>query len=184
MKDSAKKGDLLVAAYTLVDPNFQGSVVLICDHDDASGSYGLMLNRPLHLPDDALEDYPFVKGNLYIGGPVQQNALQVLHPFGPRIPGAVRIVSGVWLGGDFEELQAGFSGGLLDQNACRFFLGYSGWGEHQLKGEFEQESWLAVPATAGLVLHTPSERLWLEAIRAGAELDPMFANFPEDPSMN
>ena len=39
------RGALLVAAPSLLDPNFQRSVVLVTEHTD-EGAMGLVLNRP------------------------------------------------------------------------------------------------------------------------------------------
>ena len=42
------RGQLLIATPTLRDPNFQRTVVLVCDHSEEA-AMGLVLNRPLEL---------------------------------------------------------------------------------------------------------------------------------------
>jgi putative AlgH/UPF0301 family transcriptional regulator len=45
-----KSGSVLLALDTLKDPNFDSTVVLICTYSKADGTYGLVLNRPSHMP--------------------------------------------------------------------------------------------------------------------------------------
>src|SRR6187431_504678 len=72
MSDSLR-GSLLVAAPTLLDPNFRRTVVLLAEHSD-EGAMGLVLNRPTDTPvTDALPDLAQLAGEeqvVYLGGPV------------------------------------------------------------------------------------------------------------------
>jgi len=179
-----ERGDLLVATASLIDPNFAHTVVLLCEHEPAKGSYGLILNRPIVAPDEVTERLPLAAGRLYQGGPVQIGVVQIMHTFGARIPGALEVVPGLWIGGDWEEIELGFKAGTLAAEDCRFFLGYSGWGEGQLAQEFATNSWIRAPGTAELVLGTEADRLWGAAVRAAGKENPLFANYPDDPSLN
>jgi putative transcriptional regulator len=73
-------GSILLARDELKDPNFDSTVVLICVHS-LEGSYGLVLNRPSHMPlseiFDGFHDSK-LKREIYIGGPVSQDELQIL----------------------------------------------------------------------------------------------------------
>ena len=61
MSDSLR-GSLLVAAPTLLDPNFRRTVVLLAEHSD-EGAMGLVLNRPTDTPvTDALPDLAQLAG--------------------------------------------------------------------------------------------------------------------------
>ncbi len=175
---------MLIATVALADANFHHTVVLICQHEDSAGTYGLVLNRPLTVPLGVRDEYPFLERHLYRGGPVQEEVLQVLHPYGGQVSGALEVLPGVWLGGDFEELRAGLTSGLLDVDACRFFLGYSGWDDGQLAVEFELNSWLKSRGNAELVFGTDSEVAWSRAIRQMAGDNPLYANFPANPIWN
>ena len=177
-----EKGQLLVASVRLIDPNFQRTVVLLCEHDDSS-SYGLVLNRRIDVPSDLHDRLPFLTDNLFLGGPVQPEILQVVHPY-EQVSGAREVIEGVWVGGNFEELQAGCQAGVLDPQACRFFLGYSGWSAGQLQEEFDGDSWLLVPATPALIFDVSPENIWREAIRARGRSEPLLANYPDDPRWN
>jgi len=179
-----RKGDLLVATMTLLDPNFQQTVVMLCEHEDEAGTYGLILNRPVHAPEEVLAQCPFAEGRLFEGGPVRPEALQVLHPFGEEVPGAQQVLPGVWFGADFEYLEMAFRTGIHDPAACRFFLGYSGWAPDQLAGEYKQRTWVKVPGTGEIVLNTAPAKMWSAAVRQRAGSNPMFAHYPENPMWN
>ncbi len=184
MSKLVAKGDLLIAPITLQDPNFVQGVVLICEHTPGEGSYGLILNQPVRPNSTLLEEFPYARKNLFNGGPVKPEILQVLHPYGEELSGSLKIVDGVWLGGDIEILQNGFEDGTFEPESCRFFLGYSGWGEDQLATEFDMHSWLRVAGDADLILHTTPDVVWNRAIRRLAENDPLYTNFPDFPSGN
>ncbi|MPY95154.1 MAG: hypothetical protein GEV08_19495, partial [Acidimicrobiia bacterium] len=89
--DSAglRPGRLVVATLLIGDENFDRSVVLLLDHDEA-GSVGVVLNRPtalavsVALPDwGELADEPAV---LYEGGPVQAGSVLALGRAGGSAP--------------------------------------------------------------------------------------------------
>lgn len=67
-------GALLVAAPTLVDPNFARTVIYMLDHR-GDGSVGVVLNRPSEVPlHDVLprwRDIASDPGRLFVGGPVE-----------------------------------------------------------------------------------------------------------------
>ncbi len=138
-----KSGALLLAR-DMSDPNFQAAAVLICQHGN-EGSYGLVLNRPSHMPLSEIFDKPMVwagdigrKQKVYIGGPVQPEELQILQVTEEPVPGSICVSPSVYLGGDWSEQE-----GVLDADtqALRMFLGYSGWGSGQLAQEVELKAW-------------------------------------------
>jgi putative transcriptional regulator len=185
MTPIATTGDFLIASSAVTDPSFQQSVVLVCDHDDEKGTHGLILNRPISLPKELLAVIPFPAPELlFRGGPVQPDALQVLHPFGDRIPGATRILNGLYIGGDFDVLTDLLAKGTVSPSFCRFFLGYSGWGPEQLQNEFAEGSWLRVRGSARMLRATAPDDLWAEAVRRLGRQEPVMAHFPLEPAWN
>jgi len=178
MDSVLEKGMLLVAGVELLDANFRHSVILLGAHEP-QGSYGLVLNRPVRPPAELRAEVPYLGERVYVGGPVQPEMLQVLHPYG-ELPDAAPILPGVFIGGDFDVLGDGILSGVFDRDLCRFFLGYAGWDHDQLYEECLQQSWLTAPATAELVLMTPPQQLWPAAVRACAVLDPVYRYFPDN----
>ena len=184
MHPEIKRGDLLIASASLLDPNFRRAVVLVCDHSATEGTFGLVLNRPVPVPTDVRESLPFEIESIYQGGPVRVEAMQVIHPYGERIPQCLQVFPGVWIGGAFDVLCRGFKEGAMDPRRCRFCLGYAGCGGGQLAEEFTQDAWLHVASSPALIYATPADKVWARAVRHYGESHPMFRFFPDDPTCN
>ena len=74
------KGQLLIAAPMLVDPNFHRTVVLIMEHSE-EGALGVVLNRPTELAvGEAVPDLAELADGdpVFAGGPVQPQAVIAL----------------------------------------------------------------------------------------------------------
>lgn len=159
MSETLGQGCLLVASPELLDPNFARSVVFVIAHD-ASGSFGLVLNRPLDLtldavleaPGDGAERVPVLRG-----GPVQPEVLQFLSA------GAAgrELLPGVAVGGALDELLGLARAGT----AVHAYSGYAGWGGGQLEDETREGSWIVAPASAAHVFRTPAGELWARVLR-------------------
>ena len=59
--NEVKSGDFLLAEPMLLDPNFQRTVVIICEHKDEEGSFGLIVNREADVQIEQLEDFLYLK---------------------------------------------------------------------------------------------------------------------------
>jgi putative transcriptional regulator len=178
-------GTFLISAPMMQDPNFRRSVVLLCEHNDREGTFGLILNRELdvHL-GDVLDEYVTYDPPLYMGGPVQRETLHVLHTRPDEIPGGIDLGNDVTWGGDFEVVQQIAKGGDAAPDNLRFFLGYAGWGPGQLEGELGEEAWIPAPGAADLVFDTDPDQLWRTILRRMGGEYAVLANFPDDPRMN
>src|SRR5687768_10768453 len=84
------RGQLLLDSGQLRGSFFHRSVVLICHHD-SDGAFGIVLNQPSKnkIGDALVADLPeqLKEEILYLGGPVQTNALTFLHS-DTYLPGA------------------------------------------------------------------------------------------------
>jgi putative transcriptional regulator len=135
-------GKMLVAEPFMLDPNFKRSVILICDHHEEDGSIGFVLNKTLDMKlNDLLATFPDFDAEVYYGGPVQTDTIHYIHTLGDLLPNSVKIMDGVWFGGDFDELKNLANLELLEAKDIRFFVGYSGWGAGQLHNEIITKSW-------------------------------------------
>ncbi len=134
-------GCILLARQSLLDPNFKGSKILICRHNE-QGAYGLVLNCVTHMPlSEVFEGQGFEAKNLrpiFIGGPVQSEELQVLQITENPAFGAMEILPNLFLGGEWASIQSILD---IDLKTSRLFLGYSGWGVGQLENEIAAGSW-------------------------------------------
>ena len=78
-KIKPEKGRLLISEPFLPDPNFERTVVLLCEHNE-EGSFGFVLNKPSILKvGEVMEDLTELENLVYVGGPVQQDTLHFIH---------------------------------------------------------------------------------------------------------
>ena len=177
-------GTLLVSRASMLDPNFDGTVVLICTHDEEEGTVGLTLNRPLEVPiQQVLPDATFLHDAevpLLWGGPVGTDCLHVLSGPDGDPESVLPILPGVFFGGSLELVRRVFKG----EGHLRFFLGYSGWSPGQLDEELAADAWFVVPGDTEEVWTTDWRLMWE---RLMAKLDPQLGwmeQLPEDPEVN
>lgn len=179
-----ERGRLLISEPFLPDPNFERTVVLLCEHND-EGSFGFVLNKPSILKvNEVMEEIGVVDNMVFVGGPVQQDTLHFIS----RAIGAtnaVEITDNIYWGGDFENLVTLTDTKQLLPADIRFFLGYSGWGPGQLDAELDQDSWIVCDyVTNQLLFDTPPELLWRKALDNMGGRYSVISNYPLDPRMN
>ena len=177
-------GVLLIAEPFLKDPNFMRTVVFLCDHQE-EGSFGFVINKSYdHTLDELMDDLGDVKVPVFFGGPVQMDTIHFLHQYPDQIPGSFEVLNGIYWGGDFEIAINLIKKGEIDLNKIRFYIGYSGWANGQLKTELELKSWLTVEATRKIVFHRDTNEIWKDALKhLGGDYE-MMTNFPIDPQLN
>ena len=124
MKDEkVLTGKLLLAKPYLGDPNFERSVVLICEHSE-EGAFGLVLNQGTQNQLSDFFDDVYSNNPVFLGGPVENNTLHFLHKRGDLIEGSIRLVDGLYWSGNFEQIRALLLQGEILPEDIRFFLGY------------------------------------------------------------
>lgn len=190
------KGHFLISESNMADPNFYQTVVLMLEHNE-EGAFGLVVNRKSHLAlCDVLprfnESNRGVATPIYVGGPVQQEYLFVLHselPEGPS-PTAQSPVPGVYFEPAFGHIEHYFNDHVWDtmppddRPHIHLFLGYSGWAPGQLERELEQGSWMTVEANSRIVFHRNPEQGWKEALREKGGIYKVFAESNQHPGLN
>jgi putative transcriptional regulator len=180
-----KRGDLLISEPFLPDPNFERTVVLICENNE-DGSIGFILNKPsLVNLDDVFEELGNFKKKLLVGGPVQQDSMHFIHRSLTNVDGGTKIGEGIYWGGNFEQLKILMKENRVDPGDVLYFLGYSGWAPGQLDEELRENSWIVSPdATAAQVFGLDPELLWQEVLKNMGGKYRMFSNYPTDPRLN
>ena len=179
------QGRFLIARPFLQDPNFWRSVVLLTEHNE-EGTVGFVLNRPIEYGlNDLIEDFPTFNAPVFLGGPVGTDSLHYLHQV-PDLEGSENreIAPGVYWGSSFEALRAGILAGMLTPENVRLFVGYSGWGPHQLEGELKMKSWYVSGSNNAFTFSDTPQDLWREVLRSMGERYRLISHYPEDPSMN
>ena len=101
-------------------------------------------------------------------------------------PGAVMVMDGLFMGGDFEWLKAVIEEGKVDESELRFFIGYAGWTPGQLESEIKSHSWFVTETTIENIMDTrvEEETLWKQLIEDMGAGFGHIANAPSDPSLN
>lgn len=178
------QGVLLIANPFLKDPNFSRTVIFICENIP-EGTVGFVLNKEFSqnlnelLPELDLPPFP-----VHFGGPVQPDALYFLHQYPDLITGGEEVSEGVYWGGNFESLQIHLRNNEISPDKIRFFIGYSGWAEGQLKEEMKIDSWLTVKANRKLIFNTGPAETWKESLNHLGGDYKMMINYPIDPQLN
>ncbi len=160
------------------------TVVFICEHQE-EGSFGFVLNKKYDQTlDELINNFDGFTIPVYYGGPVQGDTIHFLHQYPELIPGGQEVMKGVYWGGDFEIVTSLVKNEEIDINKIRFFIGYSGWSNGQLKDELEEKTWLTVSATRKLVFHPHPPEVWKDSLKhLGGDYE-MMINFPIDPQLN
>ena len=181
MEDSLR-GKLLIASPALVDPNFARTVVLITEHND-EGAMGVVLNRP---SETAVEDVAselselVVDEPVFIGGPVQPQALVVLAEFNDPEAAAWIVAADV----GFVSAESEYDDLARAIRRGRVYAGYSGWGAGQLEGELAEDAWIVeAPMPAELFPDDPLA-LWQDVLARKGGQFALIARMPDDPSLN
>ena len=175
---------ILISEPFLEDPFFKRTVILLCEHNE-EGSFGFVLNNYIEVQiEDIVEGMKPLDTKVSIGGPVNNSNLYYIHTLGEEIDGSVEITTGVFMGGDFEQLREGIEQGEIDPHQVRFFVGYSGWSANQLSDELDQKSWFVTQVDQEMIMNTDLDNLWQKTLENFGKKGKIVANIPENPSLN
>jgi putative transcriptional regulator len=177
-------GRILISEPLLQDFYFRRSIVLLADHSD-EGTFGLIINKPVDVRfNDVIKGFPNYKGSIYLGGPVQTSTLYFVHTMGDMIEGSMKILDGLYWGGDIEQVKEMMTLNQLTSHNIRFFIGYSGWVSNQLDRELDENSWVVWSANTELLIKSNPENLWRDLVKSLGPDYAIWANYPTDPLMN
>lgn len=163
----------LIAMPGMVDGNFAGTVVYLCEHND-KGALGLVINRPIDINlkhlfekvDLSLDRSDLAERPVYLGGPVQTERGFVLHESlgddGGHYNSTLKIEGGLEMTTSRDVLEALSSG--AGPRKVFITLGYSGWTAGQLEEEISRNGWLNVDADPDVIFDTPVEQRYDKAL--------------------
>ena len=174
-----KQGNILISEPLMNDAHFGRAVILLIDHEETEGSFGIIINKTLNANVNQVTDsFPDFEAPVYLGGPVADNQLFFLHTLGELIPESFLIKDGLYWGGDIETLTTLINTGIANENNVRFYLGYAGWEPGQLVTELVRNSWLVSDITAEQFLNTPPQKMWSTFVGALGKPYEMWNRFP------
>ncbi len=156
---------MLIAAPKMGDPNFDRTVVLICQHDE-HGAVGLVINRegPASVGEvlEKLEIDPALPytGSTWVGGPVRPGTGFVLWRGDVDPDEGWNVGDGIAVSPSAERLSA-LAGHGTPFALC---LGYAGWSPGQLDAEVRSGSWLFIDVDDRIVFDQPMEQRYDAAL--------------------
>ena len=185
-KEFPRQGSLLIAAPFLRDYQFSRTVILMVEHNE-EGSMGIILNKnfsnlmTLNEVVPELASLPPIP--LYKGGPVGRVTLFYLHTLS-YLKDALPLGNGLYLNGDFNQMQQYILSGAPTQGVARFFMGYAGWQKGQLKQEMKQNTWIVNNESQVDLLNMYLRDLWQEALCDMGGKYMIWSRYPKYPFMN
>lgn len=163
IKDLA--GMFLIAVPSLKDPNFERTVVLICDHTK-DGAFGLVINRILLNSFAPLFNWLDIKESVkdmpvFYGGPVKPEQGYILFIPEKSHYTSIKIKESLSLTMAKEILIDVAQG--KGPKKFLFALGFSGWAPGQLEYELMIDSWLVAPMDKKIIFDMPVNERWRAA---------------------
>jgi len=164
LNEIVKSGDFLLATPALKGSYFQDCIIFMVECSPRAGSWGLVINRHVHMPLDEVfkrtikatnRSIPWdMKGlsrqlhTFFFGGPVQNTdpfqklSVTIIEVGTSVFTGSYEISKGVFLSRIPLDMELPVSALIAPQNktACMFF-GYSGWASGQLEDEILNGAW-------------------------------------------
>ncbi|MBD5209941.1 MAG: YqgE/AlgH family protein [Bacteroidales bacterium] len=180
---SPREGSLLVAEPFLSDEHFNHAVISLIDYSPEGSSMGIVMNRTSgytlgQLVEGFADD---VDIPVYFGGPMSRNRMFYIHRLGDLFNGAVEIMPGLWIGGDYNQVLQYVRDGYPSDDLIRFFIGYSGWDAGQLESEVREHVWAVTnPLSPEQMLRDSDDTYWHKVVRQmgsqyrGWQMQPMF----------
>lgn len=169
------EGRILISVPFYNDPAFNRSVVLLVEHN-RKGSVGLILNQQSSTPVRKVVKDIFTDDPIYCGGPVMHNNAFAIHNFA-NSKSATQVAPNVYLGYD-EIFLSIVEHKAIKELKYKFFVGYSGWSAGQLEEELESKMWVVGHGSEKLLLDTPADQIWEQAVKELGEDYHHWLHFP------
>lgn len=177
------KGKILISTPDISGDIFSRSVVLILEHDK-NGAFGMILNKKNQNVSNDLIDFLNFNVEIYDGGPVENNRIFFIVKGKPNTENYTEIDDNFYFTEDIESVMTGVIEKKISASQVKVFSGYSGWSANQLDGEIKNKMWTPVEIY-NLDYTSPNDQsLWKNIMQnLGGEFL-LWANAPEDVSMN
>ena len=179
------RGDLLISEPYLPDPNFERTVIFLCEHDE-NGTLGFVLNKKAQVKlNDIVDEVGSFRAEVFVGGPVQKDTLHFIHRNGELSQHANQVSMNTYWGGDYDQLLKMMNTRSIDKKDIRFFIGYSGWGAGQLMDELKAKSWIVMKnPSQEMIFDWDNHDLWKGCLKNMGGKFKLMSNYPKDPRLN
>lgn len=187
IKAKPYQGALLISEPFLRERYFNHSVICLTEYEKGKTAMGIVLNKTtmFHLQDlietiTTEEDIP-----IYCGGPLSCDRLFYIHTLGNIIPDSVKIIDGLYIGGNFDNIINYINCNWDTNKYIRFFIGYSGWDINQLDEELLKNVWAVAPINNIETLFEGEENAyWHKYVRTMGNAYKGWLYHPENPQSN
>ncbi len=170
-------GNLIIAP-PAVEGNFWEETVCMITEHHGSGSIGIVLNKQSSVSlielGEQLEVDLDLPGYVYIGGPISQKSLSIIHSPEWISKNTMRINDEFSLS-SADDIIPRFSTGDLPEK-WRLFVGMCGWRPGQLYDEIKgnppyhhETSWCTAPSNYDAVFKKSGTEQWIECLEYAAE---------------
>lgn len=163
----SRVGKFLIARPTLNIGFFTKSVIWIYA-EEAAGTSGICLNKPglfclRDLANQIGQDYPQGIDPVYIGGPVNERSVNLVHTDDFVSSNTLHTGTGIDISSDTLMIEKLVSGNT--PNYYRLAAGSSAWAPGQLDFEISKNYWLIADLRCETVFNTTGEEQWELAIK-------------------
>lgn len=181
--NSDYKGKILISTPDISGDIFSRSVVLIIDHNE-NGAFGLILNKRNNELSRKVRKIFGFSADIYEGGPVENNKTFIIAKGAPVSDYYISINEDFYITEDMENIAGKVLEGALNIQDIKIFSGYSGWSSMQLEGEISRKMWTVVDVYNLDYTMPNDQNLWKNIMQnLGGEFL-LWANAPQDVSMN
>lgn len=177
------KGKILISTPDISGDIFSRSVVLVIDHNE-NGAFGLILNKKNSEMSDRFKNFFDYNIEVYDGGPVENDKVFLIVKGKKVTEEYTEITSEFYLTEDIERIINAVLQNEISINDVKIFSGYSGWSASQLEDEILRKVWTVVDVY-NLDYTLPNDQtLWKSIMQNLGGEYLLWANAPEDISLN
>jgi len=177
------KGKILISTPDISGDIFSRSVVLIVEHNE-SGAFGLILNKKNGQMSSKFKNFFDFKIEVYDGGPVENDKVFFIVKNKKVTEVYSEINKDFYITEDIESIISAVLNKELSINDVKIFSGYSGWAAGQLDDEVQRKMWTVVDIY-NLDYTLPNDQtLWKSIMQNLGGEYLLWANSPEDISLN
>ncbi len=134
--------------------------------------------------DDLIASFPEFDSKVFFGGPVQTDTIHYIHNVGDLLEDSVKVIDGIYWGGNFEKLKFLIQSEMIKPENIRFFVGYSGWTEGHLMDEMGWGPWVLANMYANYLFKSAPKTLWKQIMQNKGDVFSVIAQMPEGMDWN
>lgn len=177
------KGKILISTPDISGDIFSRSVVLVIDHNEG-GAFGLILNKKNSKMSNRFEHFFDQKIEVYDGGPVENDKVFFIIKGKKITEHFTEINEEFYLTEDIERVINAVLQKEISIQDVKIFSGYSGWSPMQLDDEVQRKLWTVVDVY-NLDYTLPNDHtLWKSIMQNLGGEYLLWANAPQDISLN